>query len=99
MKNSLILFLYGVALFFVLRTYYNEGNSGMPTPTVLAAPTYLYGILSIVSGFTGALTVPIAAGLTVSLIWQTNARAPENLPKAKTNQIFPLPDVPTKKVG
>ena len=73
MKSSVILFLYGTALFFVTRTYYRQGNTGMPSPTVLGPSSYLYGILGIVGGFTGSLTIPIAAGLTIALIWRTNS--------------------------
>lgn len=74
-KKSIILLLYGVALFFILRRYYKT-NSGLPTPTVLAAPTYLYGIGLLVSDFGGGVPVVIMAGLTLGLIWRTQAEAP-----------------------
>lgn len=69
MKKALILMLYGVALTFVLKNYYKT-ESGLPTPTVIRNPTYLYGILALASDFLEGFPVVIAAGLTVALIWQ-----------------------------
>jgi len=87
-KKPVILFLYGVALYFVLRTYYKQNNTGLPNPVVIRNPTYLYGILAIASDFTGGLTIPLAAGMTLALIWQTNnkqASATQNgTPKTST---------------
>lgn len=71
MKKPLILLFYAVALFFGLRKYYQQGNSGLPNPQVISAPTYLYGIAALAADFVGPVAVVIAAGLTVSLIWQT----------------------------
>lgn len=70
-KKPIILVLYGVALYFVLRQYY-KNQSGLPNPKVIRNPTYLYGILALASDFTGGLTIPLAAGMTVALIWQAN---------------------------
>lgn len=70
MKKAYILFLYGVALYFILRKYYEDGNEGLPEPTVLVAPTYLYGILTLSSDFLEGLPVILASGFTVALIWQ-----------------------------
>lgn len=82
MKKPFILFLYGTALFWILRSYYKDpANTGMPRPQTLSAPTYLYGILSLASDFTGGFTVPLAAGLTVALIWQTQTKD-----KSQSNQ-------------
>jgi hypothetical protein len=80
MKKAAILFMYGTVLFFVLRRYYAQGNSGLPTPTVLAAPTYLYGIAAITADFAGGLPVVVAAGLTVALIWQIQGQATNQKP-------------------
>lgn len=70
MKKPLILFLYATAMYFVLSTWYKRGNTGIPDPRVIAAPTYLYSILDLVSGFTGNLTVPLAMGMTFILVVQ-----------------------------
>lgn len=98
MKKPFILMLYGVALYWILREYYKDpANLGMPQPKVLASPTYLYGILALASDFTGGFTIPLAAGLTVSLIWQTNAKsvtAPSaTSPPFKSVNLTPVPNV------
>lgn len=72
MNKSLILLLYGVALFFVLKKWYSEGNSGLPDPQVVRNPSYLYGILALSADFLEGLPVVLVAALTVSLIWQLN---------------------------
>lgn len=69
--KPLLLFLYATALYFVLSGWYRNGNTGIPSPKVLAAPTYLYSILGIVSGFTGGFTIPVALGLTFTLVLQS----------------------------
>lgn len=66
--------LYGVALYFVLQSYYREGNTGLPNPRVLMAPTYLYGILTLASDFLEGFPVVLAGGLTVALIWQAQSQ-------------------------
>lgn len=71
MRKSVILILYGVVLYFVLKRYYANGNAGLPDPKTLNAPTYLYGILLLSADFTGGLSMVLAAGLTVAFIWQT----------------------------
>lgn len=83
--------LYGVALYFVLKAYYAEGNSGLPNPRALMAPTYLYGILALSSDFLEGFPIVLAAGLTVALIWQTQNKT-QMQPK-KSNVI------PIKKAG
>lgn len=70
MKKSVILLLYFVALYFVISTYYKRGNSGMPKPQVIAAPTYLYGILALTADFLEGFPIVLAAALTVALVWQ-----------------------------
>lgn len=72
-NKALILSLYFVALFIVLKNYYNQpGNSGMPYPTVITGPTYLYAVLGLVSDFTGGLATVLAAGLTLGLFYRTH---------------------------
>lgn len=90
MKKPLILALYGVALYFILRSYYkNTGETGLPNPRALAAPTYLYGILALTSDFLGGVPIVLAGGLTVALIWQANGQSP-------TAKVTPKPQA---KVG
>lgn len=74
MKKALILFLYGVALYFILRRYY-QTESGLPKPNVLVAPTYLYGILALASDFMEGFPIVIAAAVTVAFIWQVQGTA------------------------
>jgi len=83
--------MYGVALFFILRRYYANGNSGLPSPTVLAAPTYLYGIAALTTDFAGGFPVLIAAGMTMALIWQTETK--------KTSPGMPAGSSPPLKTG
>lgn len=70
MNKASIVGMYGVVLYFVLRKYYQNGNSGLPVPTVFVAPTYLYAILGLTAEFTGGFSIVLAAGLTVALVWQ-----------------------------
>ncbi len=79
-KKAAILLMYGTVLFFVLRRYYAQGNTGLPVPTVLAAPTYLYGIAAITADFAGGFPVVVAAGLTVAFIWQIQGQKTANQP-------------------
>jgi hypothetical protein len=72
----------------------------MPTPRTLSAPTYLYGILSLVSDFTGGFTVPLAAGLTVGLIWQVQAKDKTQGKQGQVNSGYVGPSGPSKtKLG
>lgn len=84
--------MYGVALYFVLRKYYQNGNSGLPIPSVLVAPTYLYAILALTAEFTGGFTIVLGAGLTMALIWQAQgskgtASAPAGSPTGVTGPV------------
>lgn len=68
--------MFGVALYFILKAYYEEpNNTGLPNPRVLTAPVYLYAILALASDFLEGLPVVIGAGLTVALIWQAQSRS------------------------
>lgn len=92
--------LYGVAVYWILREYYKDPtNLGMPRPKVLSAPTYLYGILALASDFTAGFTIPLAAGLTLSLIWQTNAKNATNSLnyKTQTGAAYVGPSGPSQK--
>lgn len=69
-SKAFILGLYMVALFIILRHWYSEkGNKGMPPPSTITAPSYLYGVLGIVSNITGDFGTVLAAGLTLGLYY------------------------------
>ena len=76
MKKAVILSLYGVAVYFILRKWYSEGNTGLPNPGTLTAPTYLYAILALSSDFLESFPVVLAGALTVALIWQVQGTQP-----------------------
>lgn len=71
MKKAVVLMLFAVAVYFILDAYYKEGNSGLPNPSVLTAPTYLYGALALSADFLEGFPIVLAAALTMALIWQT----------------------------
>jgi len=66
--------MYLVALFIVLKNYYNKGNSGMPYPTTITAPSYLYAVLGLTADFTGGVSTVLAAGLTLGLFYRTHMK-------------------------
>lgn len=69
MNKSVILFAYGTALYLILRKAYQEGHTGIPEPSLLAAPTYLYGILALAENFVGGIATFMAISLTFGLMW------------------------------
>lgn len=80
MKKSMILLMYVVALYFVLKRYYGDKtqtHTGLPEPTVLMGPSYLYGVLALASDFLEGLPIVLAAGLTITLIWRSQPTAIE----------------------
>lgn len=78
MRNkAIVLFMFGVALYFILRAYYRQGNTGLPNPQVLSAPTYLYGILALAADFLAGFPIVLAAGLTMALVWQAQGVDPK----------------------
>lgn len=72
--------MYLVALFLVLKNYYNQGNSGMPYPSTITAPSYLYGVLALTADFTEGLSGVLAAGLTLGLFYRTHMQGTKPLP-------------------
>lgn len=71
-NKAFILAMYFVALFIILKNYYNKGNSGVPYPTTITAPSYLYAVLGLTADFTGGLSTVLAAGLTLGLFYRTH---------------------------
>lgn len=99
MKKPFILFAYGIALYFVLRAWYQQsGNSGIPNPKVIGAPTYLYAILALVSDFTAGFTVPLTAGITVALAFRANNTTKQTTTTTPKLQLVPAPVQPTGKL-
>jgi hypothetical protein len=75
--KSTILGIYLLALFIILRHWYNQpGNSGMPYPTAITAPSYLYAVLGIASGIVGNIATVLAVGLTLGLYYRTHQGKP-----------------------
>jgi len=72
--------MYFVALFIIVKNYYNKGNTGMPYPTTITAPSYLYAILGITSDFTEGLSTVLAAGLTLALFYRTHTGSDPIIP-------------------
>lgn len=69
MNKAVILFAYGTALYLILRKAYQEGHTGIPEPSLLAPPTYLYGILALSESFIGGVATFMAISLTFGLMW------------------------------
>jgi hypothetical protein len=69
MNKAVILFAYGTALYLILRKAYQEGHTGIPEPSLLAPPTYLYGILALAESFVGGIATFMAISLTFGLMW------------------------------
>lgn len=72
--KSFIISMYAVALFIVLRRWYNEGHTGLPAPSVITGPSYLYGVLALTSDYLEGLPTVLAAGLTVGLFYATRTQ-------------------------
>lgn len=101
-RKAFILSMYAVALYIVLSRWYKAGNSGMPDPSVVTGPSYLYGVLALTSDFLEGLPVVLAAGLTAGLYWRASEQA--KVPTKKTPQKKPpirtkVATTPKPKVG
>jgi hypothetical protein len=66
-RKAFIMSLYIVAQVIVLKRWYAAGNTGMPKPSLITGPCYLYGVLAITSDFLQGLPIVLAAGFTVGL--------------------------------
>ena len=101
-SKAFIIFLYGVALTITIKRWHNNGNTGLPTPDVIVAPSYLYGVLALTSDFLEGLPVVLAAGLTVGLYYATH-NASKAVPAGKASGVSKAPRTPVtgipKKVG
>lgn len=62
MSKPLILVLYGVALYFSTKKWYDAGNKGLPEPTTITGATYLYALLLLSTGF-----VPVGIPVTLAV--------------------------------
>ena len=93
MRKSALLVMFGLSSFWIVRAWYKNGNSGIPTPSVLSRPAYAFGLLLLLSDMLGNVAVAVGAMATVTLAWQlpgANATAPKKGPKNA---------VVTKKLG
>lgn len=79
-NKALILSMYFVALFIIVKNYYNKGGSGMPYPTTITAPSYLYAVLGLTADFTGGLSTVLAVGLTLGLFYRTHTGSDPLIP-------------------
>lgn len=80
MKKSALLIMFGLSSFWIVRAWYKNGNSGIPTPSVLSRPAYAFGLLLLLSDMLGNVAVVVGAMVTVTLAWQlpgANATAPK----------------------
>ncbi len=76
--------MFGISSFLIVRAWYKNGNSGIPTPAVLSRPAYAFGLLLLLSDAVGNLAVAIGAMATVTLAWQlpgAKAAPPKKGPK------------------
>lgn len=102
MRKAALITMFGISTFLIVRAWYQRGNSGIPTPSVLSRPAYAFGLLLLLSDFVGNVAVVIGAMSTVVLAWQlpgvdkTGAKGPKikvrNTPKGTQVQ-------PPKKPG
>lgn len=104
-RKAIILLLYGVALFIILRQYYKT-NSGLPSPQTIRNPTYLYALLALATDIIGGAGIVIAGGATVALAWQAQNAAKQLQQQQQQQQQqekkafqqspnLPLPQVPS----
>lgn len=104
-NKALILSMYFVALFIVLRNYYTkQGNTGMPRPDVITGPSYLYAVLGLTADFTGGFTTVLAVGLTLGLYYRVHQGGSSSIVKtnpgsARTRLTKSGLKIPNAKVG
>jgi len=85
MRKAALMVMFGLSSFWIVRAWYQRGNSGIPTPSVLSRPAYAFGLLLLLSDMLGNVAVVVGAMSTVVLAWQlpgANAAAPK---KSSTN--------------
>lgn len=95
MKKPVMLALFAVSLYLVLSKFYKQGGQGLPVPTVITGPVYLYALLLLAADFIpGGVAVALAAGSTLLLYYNRN---PKKKPLTKKQKA----DVKTseKRVG
>lgn len=85
MRKSALLVMFGISSYLIVRQWYKNGNSGIPTPSVLSRPVYAFGLLMLLADMLGNVAVVVGAMSTVVLAWQlpgASAKAPK---KGSTN--------------
>lgn len=86
MGKPVIIFLFGVTLFITLNSWYKQGHSGAPDPSVIAPAAYLFGILALTADFLEGLPVILAAATTFILWTRTQKSTAEPSSKTPANQ-------------
>ena len=108
MRKAALLTMFGLSTFLIVRAWYQQGNSGIPTPSVLSKPAYAFGLLMLLSDWLGNVAVVVGGMATVGLLWQAQSIASRSGPPAtKTKKPGVNPKVtntptnqqPTKKPG
>lgn len=82
-SKAIVVVMWGIALGIILQRYYRVGNSGLPNPRTIAAPSYLYGVLALTSEFLEGLPVVLSVGLTAALFYMTDPKLAGSSPDAK----------------
>lgn len=91
-SKSLILMLYTATLVVVLKAWYGQAsNTGMPTPSVIAVPTYAYAILLISSDVVEGLPTVFALGAFFAFWNQANSAKPDAGTKPATKKASTIP--------
>lgn len=86
MRKSAILMMFGISTFLIVREWYREGNTGIPTPTVLQKPAYAFGILLLASDFLENIAVVFSVAIMFSLAFQAQNQAQQTTQKKTTKK-------------
>ena len=86
MRKAVILTMFGISMFMLLRAWYQQGNNGLPTPSVISKPGWAFGVLLIASDFMETIPVVFAIAITFML-----AQSAQKIKQTAT------PATPTKK--
>jgi len=93
--------MFGLSSFFIVRAWYQQGNSGIPTPTILSKPVYAFGLLMLLTDALGNIGLVFGAAMTLGLAWQaqqpstkTKGKPGVNITPHKTSGPVPAPTKP-----
>lgn len=74
--KAYLLFLYAVSLYITLNSWYKEGNTGIPDPTVIGPATYLFALLLLSANFVGGLSAILGTSMTFLLFNRAQGQQP-----------------------